>query len=522
MENNETNTYDVILKLIGSEKLEIIKYVKALTDYGLKETVNLVERYPVKIIKGVSKDEAASIKEALELRGAEIEIVASNSKLQSEIEFKSRGAEIEIVASNTTSRNQTNTQMRGAEIEIVASNTPYQEPQKVALDTNDKSQEVCTYTSAQKSNNMYNEQLEQLINAALADGVLTEKEKQILFKKAQSFGIDLDEFEMVLDAKLVELQKQQSSAPKSNKLGDVKKCPACGAMVQSYQGKCQECGYAFENTDANSSVNKLTEMIKGANGDSSKIAQIIRTFPIPSTKSDLIEFITVCYSNYTTISNQPEIKNAYRTKHKECISKAKIIFPDDKEIQATLALNDAFSWEKFFQKNKTTIIALIVFIVAIILFATRPTVKNSSRKCSAAIENAVKKNDYAKAVKLYSGFKKGKYNLSNEGKYGLIEICLQNDDILTARKIAKNGFTWSSEKEAISKIIRYYIEHNQYDDALSLTDEWPSMKVDVMKQIVTVYCENGDKKGAKRFVKLNKDRLDSEGVTVLNQYIDNY
>ena len=322
MENNETNTYDVILKLIGSEKLEIIKYVKALTDYGLKETVNLVERYPVKIIKGVSKDEAASIKEALELRGAEIEIVASN----------------------TTSRNQTNTQMRGAEIEIVASNTPYQEPQKVALDTNDKSQEVCTYTSTQKSNNMYNEQLEQLINAALADGVLTEKEKQILFKKAQSFGIDLDEFEMVLDAKLVELQKQQSSAPKSNKLGDVKKCPACGAMVQSYQGKCQECGYAFENTDANSSVNRLAEMIKGANGNSSKIAQIIRTFPIPSTKSDLIEFITVCYSNYTTISNQPEIKNAYRTKHKECISKAKIIFPDDKEIQATLDLNDAFSW----------------------------------------------------------------------------------------------------------------------------------------------------------------------------------
>ena len=43
-----------------------------------------------------------------------------------------------------------------------------------------------------------------------------------------------------------------------------------------------------------------------------------------------------------------------------------------------------------------------------------------------------------------------------------------------------------------------------------------------MKKIVTVYCEKGDKKGAKRFVKLNKDRINSEGVTVLNQYIDNY
>lgn len=47
---------------------------------------------------------------------------------------------------------------------------------------------------------MYNEQLEKLIDYALADGELTEKEKQVLFKKAESMGVDLDEFEMVLDA----------------------------------------------------------------------------------------------------------------------------------------------------------------------------------------------------------------------------------------------------------------------------------------------------------------------------------
>lgn len=74
---------------------------------------------------------------------------------------------------------------------------------------------------------MYNEKLEELIDAALADGVLTEKEKQVLFKKAQEMGIDLDEFEMVLDSRLVKIKKSeeekaQSSAPKSNKLGDVK------------------------------------------------------------------------------------------------------------------------------------------------------------------------------------------------------------------------------------------------------------------------------------------------------------
>ena len=118
---------------------------------------------------------------------------------------------------------------------------------------------------------MYDQKLEELIDAALEDGVLTEKEKQVLFKKAQSMGIDLDEFEMVLDARLVKVQKAekekvaqdqaQTAAPKSNKLGDVKKCPACGAMVQSFQGTCPECGYAFEDVQANYSSQKLAEQI---------------------------------------------------------------------------------------------------------------------------------------------------------------------------------------------------------------------------------------------------------------------
>ncbi len=55
--------------------------------------------------------------------------------------------------------------------------------------------------------NMYNEQLEKLIEMALMDGELTEKEKQVLFNKAEAMGVDLDEFEMVLEAKLFEKKK---------------------------------------------------------------------------------------------------------------------------------------------------------------------------------------------------------------------------------------------------------------------------------------------------------------------------
>lgn len=59
---------------------------------------------------------------------------------------------------------------------------------------------------------MYNKELENLINIALEDGVLTDKEKQVLSKKAEALGVDLDEFEMVLDARLAKQNKSEKSA----------------------------------------------------------------------------------------------------------------------------------------------------------------------------------------------------------------------------------------------------------------------------------------------------------------------
>jgi hypothetical protein len=111
---------------------------------------------------------------------------------------------------------------------------------------------------------MYNEQIKSLIDLALADGELTEKEKQILFKKAEAAGIDLDEFEMVLEARLFEKQKSnkpETAAPKSNKLGDVKKCPACGGIAETFATKCQDCGTEFRNVEASQNIIKFFEKL---------------------------------------------------------------------------------------------------------------------------------------------------------------------------------------------------------------------------------------------------------------------
>ena len=69
----EKTEFDVFLKNAGANKLAVVKLVKELTGQGLKEAKELVDGAPSKIKEGVSKDDAESLKKALEEAGAEVE-----------------------------------------------------------------------------------------------------------------------------------------------------------------------------------------------------------------------------------------------------------------------------------------------------------------------------------------------------------------------------------------------------------------------------------------------------------------
>lgn len=70
----EKTTFDVILKSAGSNKIQAIKEVRAITNLGLKEAKDFVESLPKPIKEKVSKEEAEEIKKKLEAIGAEVEI----------------------------------------------------------------------------------------------------------------------------------------------------------------------------------------------------------------------------------------------------------------------------------------------------------------------------------------------------------------------------------------------------------------------------------------------------------------
>lgn len=208
---------------------------------------------------------------------------------------------------------------------------------------------------------MYDLQLEKLVDMALEDGVITEKEKTILVKRAKSLGVDLDEFEMYLDSRLASLSNTQKTTPSQKKFGELLKCPSCGASVPSFTIICKDCGFEFRNISVNSSVKELSEKLEHASmtvvnekkgwTDYSKWfkvddikSQIVNNFPIPNTKDDLMEFAIFISHNISPRSSfsfggsasqraEFDAKEKWNVvwieKYKQIIFKARLLCKDD-------------------------------------------------------------------------------------------------------------------------------------------------------------------------------------------------
>lgn len=224
---------------------------------------------------------------------------------------------------------------------------------------------------------MLTPELEQLIQYALADGVLTDKERAVLMKKAEAAGADLDEFEMILEAKLHEAKKAAASAaPKaSNKEGEMKKCPHCGTPITSFRTTCQECGYEFRNLEAVKSAAVLFEQIKSlemektrelALHENNKNKQLeafggvysserrkerdvltrrlnesgeaivkkfseakislIKLYAVPNTKQDLIEFLTMAVAAVSINDNDDDVNGVLRKEGEAWLKKTDQIY----------------------------------------------------------------------------------------------------------------------------------------------------------------------------------------------------
>lgn len=71
---NEKSEFDVVMTSFGSNKIAVIKAIRAITGLGLKEAKDMVEGTPATVKEGVAKDEAEKIKAQLEEAGAAVDL----------------------------------------------------------------------------------------------------------------------------------------------------------------------------------------------------------------------------------------------------------------------------------------------------------------------------------------------------------------------------------------------------------------------------------------------------------------
>jgi large subunit ribosomal protein L7/L12 len=70
----EKDEFDVVMTSFGSNKVAVIKAVRAITGLGLKDAKDAVEGAPSTIKEAASKGEAEDIKKQLEEAGASVEL----------------------------------------------------------------------------------------------------------------------------------------------------------------------------------------------------------------------------------------------------------------------------------------------------------------------------------------------------------------------------------------------------------------------------------------------------------------
>ena len=108
--------------------------------------------------------------------------------------------------------------------------------------------------------NLIPEELEALIKEYLTDGALTDKERQVILKKAVAMGLDRDEIDLYLDAQVQKIDQETEAAVRLQKGNP---CPHCGANVSQMTDKCPSCGQ-YITPEATKELEEILDKLEDA------------------------------------------------------------------------------------------------------------------------------------------------------------------------------------------------------------------------------------------------------------------
>jgi len=121
----------------------------------------------------------------------------------------------------------------------------------------------------------------------------------------------------------------QAASGSTGKVGNIRKCPSCGAALESFQARCPSCNHELNTVQVASSMQVFVKKLERATSYAEQIEQIemIESFPIPNSKEDIFEFAIMAV---TKLKPGSKTNDAWETKLKQVYLKAQLSFDEDK------------------------------------------------------------------------------------------------------------------------------------------------------------------------------------------------
>ena len=169
--------------------------------------------------------------------------------------------------------------------------------------------------------------------------------------------------------------------------GEIHKCPSCGEVLPSFVGNCPSCGYELRGTSATNSVKELYGELNRTTAEVQK-DNLIRNFPIPNSKEDIIEFMILASSNILGEDNQ-DIYEAWLAKFEQAYQKAILLFSSESDFTKIQRIYENCQSNILSEKQRKinkvtvdTIVRNIAVCVGMLLFFVAIVVDHSNGNAS--------------------------------------------------------------------------------------------------------------------------------------------